>query len=189
MVKTATAPNQQPISDRAAMGFAIASLVLGICAVLSGWVFVGLLPGVLAVIFGIIALKKRIGKGLAIAGIVTGGIGLLSAVVVIALAFQYAPSLQQPKASDSPDARRKTDVTTITSYISSYQSQNNGKLPRADVIGRTYATENVGITSIGEPTNTVAVYTVGENCNSASGEQQFALRIKLNDGSIYCKGS
>ena len=57
-------------------GFSIASLVLGIVS-LALWCFwmVSIPCSILALIFGIIAIKKP-GKGMAIAGVVTGAIAL-----------------------------------------------------------------------------------------------------------------
>ena len=62
-------------------GLAITSLVLGILAFLSGWFFMGFVFGIAAVILGIIGLKKPGGKGMSIAGIVTGGLGALSGIL------------------------------------------------------------------------------------------------------------
>ena len=65
--------------------FAIISLVCGILAVLCmccGWF--GIILGVAAVVLGILSIKKEEdAKGMAIAGIVCGGIGLLVAVIVL----------------------------------------------------------------------------------------------------------
>lgn len=65
-------------------GFAITSLVTGIVAFLTGWFFIGLAIGIVAIVFGILALKKKQNKGMSIAGIVTGGLGALTSLVVIA---------------------------------------------------------------------------------------------------------
>ena len=62
-------------------GMAITSLVLGIFAFLFGWIFLGLILGIAAIIFGIIALKRPNGKGMSIAGIITGSLGALSALL------------------------------------------------------------------------------------------------------------
>lgn len=66
----------------AGTGLAITSMVTGISSLVFTFVpFVNFGLSVVAVIFGILALKKRVGKGMAIAGVVTGGVGLLSTVV------------------------------------------------------------------------------------------------------------
>ncbi len=65
-------------------GLAVAALVVGIIALLFGWVvFFGLILGIVAIVLGIIGLKKPEGKGMAIAGIVTGSIASLINLLVI----------------------------------------------------------------------------------------------------------
>jgi hypothetical protein len=77
-------------SGRARNGFGVASLVLGISSLLCLFAFV--VPPVLAVVFGFVgrARAKRgeaTNGGLALAGIITGGLGLLAAVAVYAFVF------------------------------------------------------------------------------------------------------
>tara|TARA_B100001105_G_scaffold194166_1_gene158158 strand:+ start:630 stop:1412 length:783 start_codon:yes stop_codon:yes gene_type:complete len=80
--------NEPPKSNAAAApaaggtnGLAIASLVTGILAFLTGWFFLGLFLGIAAVILGAIGLKKPGGKGMSITGIITGALGALSGLV------------------------------------------------------------------------------------------------------------
>ncbi|MES2630754.1 MAG: DUF4190 domain-containing protein [Patescibacteria group bacterium] len=76
----ATPPQQVP--PAATNGLAIASMVVGIVAFVSGWIpFWGLLTGIAAIVLGVIALKKPTGKGFSIAGIVTGGLAALSSIL------------------------------------------------------------------------------------------------------------
>lgn len=76
-------------------GFAIASLVLGIIGLLCccfGWI--GMIFQVLALVFGIIVLvKKKAGRGMAIAGIICGGIGLVVAIIFTVVGASMANSL------------------------------------------------------------------------------------------------
>ena len=72
-------PGYQP---RRTNGLAIASMVCGICG------FVYLIPAVLGIVFGIIAVRqtnrdKTDGRGMAIAGIVTGTVWLIGLVVLV----------------------------------------------------------------------------------------------------------
>lgn len=62
-------------------GLAVTSLILGILAFLSGWFFLGLILGIAAVITGAIGLKKKNGKGMAIAGIITGALGAIASLI------------------------------------------------------------------------------------------------------------
>ena len=67
-------------------GFCIASLVLGIITLVFFCLWYISIPcGILAIIFGIIGLKST-SRGMAIAGLITGSIGLvISALIVIFL--------------------------------------------------------------------------------------------------------
>lgn len=75
---------QEPKKEK--KGFCIASMVLGIVALVffCAW-YISIPCGILAIIFGILGVKT-INKGMAIAGLITGSIGLfISTLIVIAL--------------------------------------------------------------------------------------------------------
>lgn len=58
------------------LAFGITSLVTGIVAFLTGWIFFISIPvGIVAIVFGALGMKRVGGKGLAIAGLVTGIVG------------------------------------------------------------------------------------------------------------------
>ena len=81
-------------NNKAGKGLGIASLVLGILALLSGWMFIGGLFGLIGLILGVMSLRqaKKAGapKGLAITGIVLSILGLISAIVMgILVAFVF----------------------------------------------------------------------------------------------------
>jgi RsiW-degrading membrane proteinase PrsW (M82 family) len=73
-----------------ASGLAIASLVLGIISVLFSCFWpLAIVCGVLAVVFGFIGINKSKkgeagGKSMALAGVITGGIGILLSVLLVA---------------------------------------------------------------------------------------------------------
>lgn len=70
-------------------GFCIASMVLGIIALVLFCVFYISIPcAILAIIFGILGIKST-GKGMAVAGLVTGSIGLIVSVAIIVFAFIF----------------------------------------------------------------------------------------------------
>ncbi|MGN1145923.1 MAG: DUF4190 domain-containing protein [Acetatifactor sp.] len=80
------APVMQQPEQKPSVGLAVASMVLGICAlVLACCVpYVPVILALLAVVLGGVSLaKKKGGKGMAIAGLVCGIIGLVPAVIVI----------------------------------------------------------------------------------------------------------
>ena len=88
-------PGREPTKTN---GAAIASLILGILGLLLAVLIVGLPLALIAVILGFIALSSigksqqtatpQSGKGMAVAGLVTGGLGLvMGAVLVVAIAI------------------------------------------------------------------------------------------------------
>ena len=91
MTYQAPPPYGQTQPSRGGSGLAITALVLGVLALLSSWTVVGgILLGLGAVILGFIALSKirqgrAGGKAMAIIGIITGALGLVIAVGLIAL--------------------------------------------------------------------------------------------------------
>lgn len=80
----ATPAPAAPQQGNATNTLAIIALVLGIVAVVTGWVPVwGFLVGGAAVVLGFLALKKSsVSKGLSIAGIITGAAGALWSLIV-----------------------------------------------------------------------------------------------------------
>ena len=68
-------------------GFGIASLVLGLITVLLFCTCISWITGILAIIFGIIQLVKGNKKGMAIVGLITGGIGFIASVILYILIF------------------------------------------------------------------------------------------------------
>ncbi|WP_067695446.1 DUF4190 domain-containing protein [Nocardia jejuensis] len=76
-------------------GLAITALVLGIIAVLSCWTVVGgILFGLLAAIFGLIAMVKARGGsggglGLAVTGLVLGLLGLIASIVFVIVGYSW----------------------------------------------------------------------------------------------------
>ena len=90
--------------EKSSKVFAIISLVCGILGLLCsccGWI--GILVAVAGVVLGIISLNKEDARGMAIAGIVCGGIGLLIAVIVLILAASAGAALE----SMDPDSVRE----------------------------------------------------------------------------------
>ena len=101
-------PNQpypdQPSTERRPLGsgMAITALVLGILAVVFCWTVIGgVLFGLVAIVLGFVASRRArrgvaAGRGLAIAGIVLGLLGLLLSIALIAFGVSIL---------NSPDAK------------------------------------------------------------------------------------
>jgi type IV pilus assembly protein PilA len=107
---------------------AIASLIIGIlCLPTVGIVGVG---AILAIVLGIVALVKIKnepqaygGKGLAIGGIVTGGLSILIIPVILIVAAIAIPSLLRARVSAN-EAGAIGDVRTVISAQVAYASAN-----------------------------------------------------------------
>ena len=90
MTYEAPPPYGQPQASRSS-GMAITALVLGVLALLTCWTVVGgIFLGLVAIILGLIALSRikqgrAGGRAMAIIGIITGALGLIIAVGLIAL--------------------------------------------------------------------------------------------------------
>lgn len=83
-----------------ANGFGITALVLGILSIPAGIAsWPGILLGILAIIFGILGLRRvkarrADNKGMAIAGLVTGIVGLVIGAIVLAAAIWFVNNAQ-----------------------------------------------------------------------------------------------
>jgi len=96
-------------------GLAITSLVLGTIGVATYWLEgIGIIPAILAFIFGLIACSKRVARGMAIIGLALGIIGMVSSGYII-----YSIETQQSKGR--PLSRQKTPYQTpYQTYESSH---------------------------------------------------------------------
>ncbi len=74
--------SQKPANS--SLGLSITSLVTGILSLVLFWFpVINLLLGVAGVVFGALGLKKSAGKGMAIAGLVTGILGTLIGIIYL----------------------------------------------------------------------------------------------------------
>lgn len=165
-------------------GLAITSLVLGILAILTSIVwYIGIALGVLAIILGAISIKN--GRGKAIAGIVTGSVGVVLSLLIIWLVSAALPSLQQSQR----DTARKNDVSVLTTDVTSLMTENRGQLPSASDLSTSNLLQVTSIVGDGTPTTETAVYKSGVNCDGAAATRAYAITVLLENGSEYCLGS
>lgn len=96
---------QQPLTKKP-NGFALVALIVGIVAFLVGLIPVfGALVGAAAIVLGILTLRRQQSKGMAIAGIVLGGIAALSSILVtIGLLGAAANGASADNQADKPAA-------------------------------------------------------------------------------------
>ncbi len=89
-------------------GLSIACLVLGILSIL---IFGGLLTGIPAVICGIIAQKRKQSQGFYITGLITGGLGILMHLIIVAilllplLTITTFRAMQPAQVAELPDEK------------------------------------------------------------------------------------
>ncbi|MCW2622925.1 MAG: hypothetical protein JWL64_2527 [Frankiales bacterium] len=80
----------QPRPAGRSNGMGVTALVLGVLAILTSWLVLGLVLGILGVVFGILG-RKRAHRGLAdnggqaLAGLITGIIGVLAGIAFLTL--------------------------------------------------------------------------------------------------------
>ena len=87
-------PYAAPVTKKAP-GMALAAMILGIAAVVTGFVVFGALLGIAAIILGALSLKKvkevGVGKAFALTGIITGAVSVL---ISICMLFVYISFFQ-----------------------------------------------------------------------------------------------
>lgn len=166
-------------------GLSIASLVLGILAIITSVVwYISIVLGVLAIVFGAVSVKKR-GRKKAIAGIVTGSVGIVLSLLILWMVQSALPALQQSQR----DTARKNDVSVLTTDVLSFRTENRGQLPSAGDLTTSSLAQVTSVTSDGEPTAETAIYKTGTNCDGVTSARSYSITVKLENGSSYCQGS
>lgn len=184
---------KQNIEHQGSTSAATASLVLGILSI--PVVGFGLVLGILAIIFGVISLQKNQARKMAIAGIITGSIGVLLPLLFLITIFLAIPTLSR----NNRDTTRKSDIMNITSDIVDYQSENQGKMPSKYDLSKTNlvivtdiqqaAYDGYGYDGDPQPTQETAVYVIGENCDGQKADRNFSVTIRLENNTVSCVGS
>lgn len=195
-----------PVSPTPTNGLAVAALVTGIVAVITGWVpFWGLLVGVAAVVLGILGLKKATGKGMAIAGLVTGAVGalwglLVSVLFVIALVISAnaANTIQQSvnERNDENqaliDAKKDFAKGETATFGDSFEVKANSIKTNYDPgsyykpgDGNQYIVLNVTVKNISDESQYVSAYTFSLIDNGISKAASYiTVADKLDTGTL-----
>lgn len=119
-------------------GLAVASIVLGIIALLSSCCYGGFL-GFIGLILGIVAISKGQKKGMAVAGIITSVIALLITIIALAMGM----SLMNEIANSSGDDVKKVSTETVgDDEVSSESASDN----EADNSNEEVSTDNTAET-------------------------------------------
>lgn len=91
-------PYAAPVTKKAP-GMALAAMILGIAAVLTGFLVFGALLGIAAIILGALSLKKTkevgAGKAFALTGIITGAVSVLISICMLFIIISFAQTTQK----------------------------------------------------------------------------------------------
>lgn len=179
MTETTQSPNR---------GLATASLVLGIISVaLAVFWPIAIILGILAIVFGSVALSKikqgqAGGKGSAKAGIITGSVGIFLALIVLVVTIVALPAAHV----DTRDLSRRKDVSDLASQVVAYGNAHDRVLPTASQLDTSELLIVKTVSSEGKPTTTTAVYTAGESCDGLKNARLYNIRVMLESGKEYC---
>ena len=122
---TTPQPPMPTVKPAKTAGLAIAALALGCCSFIP---CLGVVCGIIGIIFGIVALSKNLGgKGLAIGGIVTGVVGILL-VQVILMTAMILPALGRARGL-AKQACCEVNLDGIGKAMQIYSANNNDKYP------------------------------------------------------------
>lgn len=151
-----------------------------------------------------VAQKKNNEKGFTIIEVV---LVLAIAALIFLMVFIALPALQRSQR----DTQRKNDISKFVSQLSSYSTNNRGKLPPAsdvDDFARSYLKWSAGDAGefkdplsqtgyelkgdAGDPKVGEIQYARGSKCNdeslsSGAGNGQAAVRTQLENGGIFCQ--
>ena len=172
----ATQTQQVPQSPKKQTGLALAALLVGIGAFLVGLIPVfGALVGIVAVVLGALALRKRQSKGMAVTGIV---LGATAAVVSIAVTFGIGAAVnnaseQTPAASIAPSESATPQETTAQETTAPEPIEpavEEAPEPAAPVVPAEYASALVKAASYSELMNMSKAGIYGQ-LTSEYGEQ------------------
>lgn len=112
-------PTSQPLPPQTPhkTGLAIASLVLGIIGLVTGFLGIGILLGIIAAIFGIVSLvTHRGGKGMAIAGISTGSVAAVFGVFFFMITIVAYGGVQNRAETVRNESTAKTIMLRAEAY-------------------------------------------------------------------------
>lgn len=91
-------PYAAPVTKKAP-GMALAAMILGIAAVLTGFLVFGALLGIAAIILGVLSLKKTkevgAGKAFALTGIITGAVSVLISICMLFVIISFAQTTEK----------------------------------------------------------------------------------------------
>ena len=117
---------------------AIISLVLGVISIFFGFLIIGLFFGIAAIILGVVSKKEPGGKGLRIAGIVTGSIGIfLSIAAIIFVSLVLVPggpfAVKEVPYNDYGQAERDAESRALIAAKKDFAKGETARIGNFDV--------------------------------------------------------
>lgn len=176
--QTAT-PSQPPVQQapqpQSSNKLAITALVLGILSFLSSFIMIGGLLGLIGLIFGIIAKKKKQSPGMAITGMV---LSVLSILMALALVVLLAIPAYLGYQHGSSDLERKEDLGVIADSLEDYYT-SNGYYPYAEDAS---ALEGVIAETVPkDPRGTSYIYQTSDCQNNECQGYRLIAELKVHD--------
>lgn len=173
------------VAPAKSQGLATASLILGILSILTSaaWLLGGALA-ITAIVLGAVSIGNQGGKK-SLAGIITGGLGLVLSIAAIIIIQTALPALQK----NQRDTQRKNDIVALAAEVMAYQILHNQQLPATSDLSNVSLAQVKSVASGGEPTTDTAVYIAGQNCSGVSSARTYKVVILLENGAEYCEDS
>lgn len=178
-------PTPGTSGQHAPSGLAIAAMVTGISAIITGWIpFLGLLAGVAAIILAVMALKHSQNKGMSITGLVTGIVGtiwgfIIAVLIVIGLIFAGGTAAVISEAVD-------TQNKTVQAQIDAKKDFEKGDIAKFDQfevkaisVQRNYVPENE-FQRASEGKELVVVNVEVKNTGDAATFSSYSLELNVN---------
>lgn len=95
--------NKTQSANGGGVAFGITSLATGVVAFLVGWIFFLSIPiGAVAIVFGALGIRRPASKGMAIAGLVTGIVGLAFGVGILVFTIIGSLTAGAPSVQTDP---------------------------------------------------------------------------------------
>ena len=111
----------QPVVNKS-KGLSIATFVIGLIGFLTGFIGIGILLGIVAVIMGIIALVKHSGgKGFAIAGLILGALAIITGGIFLAITMVAFNGIQDRAQT----TLNKSTASVIVKKAEAYHAENS----------------------------------------------------------------
>lgn len=173
-------------------GLAIGSLVTGIVAFVTGWTVVfGFLAGATAVVLGIIGLKRPGGKGLSIAGIITGGLAALSSIIftilfILAIAIGSANAGTAIRAGNTALDNYNKENQALIDAKKDFKKGDTARFGQFDVtvnsVKRDYVPEN----KYSAPDDGKELIVLNITAKNVGTESKYvsSYDFKINDGGV-----